>query len=262
MTTLNLVHWNAAEAAERAAQLRAAGYTVTTGTFDGAGLRALRADPPAAFVIDLSRLPSHGRSVAFVLRQTRATRHVPLVFADGAAEKVAAVRALFPDAVFTAWTRIRTDLKRALAAPPIDPVVPRSRSGPSGVPLPRKLGLKPGAVVGLIDAPDEFERTLGPLPDGVRLRRGPRTRCDLVVWFARSRAALARRAAGAARLAGDGGLWVAWPKKASGLATDLSDAVVREVLLGVGLVDFKVCAIDATWSGLRFGRRRPPAARR
>jgi len=132
-------------------------------------------------------------------------------------------------------------------------------AGYSGTPLPKKLGLRPGARLGLVRAPDHFTDTLGDLPDGVsavRLARGT-SRFDVIVCFARSSKELARHLpALPARLLPAGGLWIAWPKKsakkASGLATDLTETEVRARGLATGLVDNKVCAIDDTWSGLRF----------
>ena len=97
---------------------------------------------------------------------------------------------------------------------------------------------------------------LGPLPTGAQLRTGARGRCDVVVFFVTRRAELARRFPSFVRaLEPDGGLWVAWPKKTSGVATDLAFDAVQGAGLDAGLVDNKVCAIDATWSGLRFVRR-------
>jgi hypothetical protein len=128
--------------------------------------------------------------------------------------------------------------------------------GYSGTPLPKKLGIREGSRVAVVSAPDGFARVLGPLPSGVDLRTGARGRCDVVVFFVTRRAELARRFPGFVRaLEPDGGLWVAWPKKTSGVATDLVFDAVQEVGLDAGLVDNKVCAIDATWSGLRFVRR-------
>jgi hypothetical protein len=128
-----------------------------------------------------------------------------------------------------------------------------SAAGYSGTPLPKKLGIRPGARLGLIGAPDGFAVTLGPLPEGVLLRRTARGPLDLVVAFFAERAALERRLLGLRdALDPAGGLWIAWPKRASGVATDLSENVVRELGLAVGLVDNKVCAIDAVWSGLRL----------
>lgn len=128
-------------------------------------------------------------------------------------------------------------------------------AGYSGTPLAKKLGIKPGHHVALINGPDNIERTLGKLPEAVTLRRDIRGAkpIDVIVLFAMSKKQLATRFAKlASRLAENGGLWIGWPKKSSGVATDLCDGVVREFGLSTGLVDNKVCAIDETWSGLRF----------
>lgn len=258
LVRVRLIHWNAAEAQERAAALRTAGYDVDHAALEGpASLRALKENPPAALVIDLSRMPSHGRDVALAVREAKATRHVPIVFVEGDPEKAAQIRTLLPDAVFTAWSRIRSALKSAIARPPAEPVVPESRlAGYSGTPLPEKLGIKPGYVVGLLGSPEGFEKVLGPLPEGVTLRERPPRPCDLVLWFVRSRLALEKDVARAAQLAGEGGLWIVWPKKTSGVPTELTQADVRRVGLASGLVDYKVCAVDEVWSGLRFARRK------
>jgi hypothetical protein len=128
-------------------------------------------------------------------------------------------------------------------------------AGYSGTPLPRKLGIKPGARVGLVGAPSDFDRTVGELPLGATVRAVDHGRdpFDVIACFARSVRELARALpALPARLDPAGGLWIAWPKKASGLATDLTEIEVRRCGLALGLVDNKVCAIDDTWSGLRF----------
>ena len=126
-------------------------------------------------------------------------------------------------------------------------------AGDSGTPLARKLGIRPGARVGLVAPPRNIDALLGELPDGVVVRRRLTGRFDVIVAFATRRAELEDRFARLrAALEEDGGLWVAWPKRSSGVETDLGDGPVREVGLAGGLVDNKVCSIDATWSGLRF----------
>ena len=127
-------------------------------------------------------------------------------------------------------------------------------AGYSGTPLPRKLGITPGARLALINAPHGFDDTLGELPAGVVVRRRAQgTGFDVIVAFCRRGTQLKRGYPGGARHCDRaGGLWIAWPKRASGLETDLGEGVVRELGLAAGLVDNKVCAIDATWSGLRF----------
>jgi hypothetical protein len=134
-------------------------------------------------------------------------------------------------------------------------------SGYSGTPLAKKLGIKQGFSLTLVDAPEEFEELLEGLPDDVEPARGLKGRAlvDVIVVFVKRKADLEKRfAQAAARLSEQvgAGIWVAWPKKASGVATDITEDVVREVCLPSGLVDNKVCAIDGTWSGLRMVRRR------
>lgn len=135
-------------------------------------------------------------------------------------------------------------------------MTPPKPAGYSGTPLPKKLGIRENSVTALVRAPEGFERTLGALPPGVRLTRSGRGRRHLTVWFVRSTAELKRSITGMAAAAAQGGVWIAWPKQASGLMTDVNETVVREVGLAAGLVDHKICAIDATWSGLRFALRK------
>jgi hypothetical protein len=129
-----------------------------------------------------------------------------------------------------------------------------AEAGYSGTPLAKKLGIEPGHAVALLGAPDGFDDLLAEtLPDGVVVRTRASGRADVVISFHTSRADFARRLPAATKAMDvDGGLWIAWPKRASGVPTDMTDNVVREVALPTGLVDVKVCAIDATWSGLRL----------
>ncbi len=140
-------------------------------------------------------------------------------------------------------------------------------AGYSGTPLPRKLGIRPGATLAIEAAPPGFDATLGELPEGVArvgLGDGP---LDVLVAFHTERARLEASFVRQARsVAPDGGYWIAWPKRSSGVPTDITEDVLREVGLPTGMVDNKVCAIDETWSGLRFVVRKenragwPPAA--
>ncbi len=259
MAKVRLIHWNAEEAAERADWLRAGGYEVACEQFDRAILRAIADDLPDAVVIDLGRLPSQGRDVGMTLRKQKATRNVPLVFVDGEPGKVARVRELLPDATYTTWPDITRAVAHTIANPPEDPVTPRSvMDSYAGTPLVKKLGIRDNYDVVLVGAPGGIEATLGELPKGARLCRDVAAQRDLTLWFVRSRRGLEAGVAKEGARAGRGGLWVIWPKKTSGVASDLSQTVVREVGLAAGLVDYKICSVDATWSGLRFTRRKSP----
>jgi hypothetical protein len=130
-------------------------------------------------------------------------------------------------------------------------------AGYSGTPLVRKLGFRAGWRVAVVGGPDDLEPLLGELPDGLRVVRRLSGRADAVWLFVVTRRELERRLPAAlAKLPPDGTLWLSWPKRASGVATDISENVLREVVLPTGWVDIKVAAIDETWSGLRFALRR------
>ena len=126
-------------------------------------------------------------------------------------------------------------------------------AGYSATPLPRKLGIKEGHRVALLSAPDHAEELLGDLPAAVTLLRRAVPPFDVVLLFVTERRVLARRLPElAAKMDRAGGLWVCWPKRASGVPTDITEDTIRDVALPLGLVDNKVCAVDETWSGLRI----------
>jgi len=252
---IRLIHWTADEAAAKAKRLRAAGYAVEHEPPAPRLLQRLRREPPGAIVIDLSRLPSQGRDVALAIRESKSLLAVPLVFVDGDPGKVRRIQGLLPDATYTSWSRIRGALRRATARPAA-PAAPHARMDAyAKTPLVRKLGIKPGTVVALVGAPPGFVTTLGALPAGAKWILQAGKTAHLIVWFVRSRAALARGVGRMAARVGPGGLWIAWPKQASGAATDLTQSHVRAEGLAAGLVDYKICAVDAEWSGLKFARR-------
>jgi len=126
-------------------------------------------------------------------------------------------------------------------------------AGYSGTPLPRKLGIKPGTEIHLVDPPRGYLALIGPLPEGARVVAKQSASTDLVHVFA-SRKADLRRALGACRrkLKPTAMIWVSWPKKAAGMPTDVTEDTVRELALPLGLVDVKVCAVDDVLSGLKL----------
>jgi CheY-like chemotaxis protein len=256
MSRIRLIHWNETEGRERQLRLASLGHHVEFDAQDGpALLRTARANPPDAFVIDLTRLPSHGREVALALRTYKATRHVPLVLVDGEPAKVAAIKALLPDARYTTWGRLASALPKAIAARPASPVVPSSPIA-SNKPAAEKLGIKAGFTVALVGAPPGFADTLQPRAPKVTFTAKVHPSCDIVICFVRSARELAARLAALRETLDRQTVWIAWPKKASGVSTDVNGNVVRETGLSLGWVDFKICAIDATWSGLAFKKRK------
>jgi len=130
-------------------------------------------------------------------------------------------------------------------------------AGYSGTPLVQKLGIKAGMAVALLGAPDGFDDLLVGLPEDVTVRRRSQGHLDLVITFQTQRAVLEQRLPAILKaLEKAGSIWVAWPKKASKVPTDITEDTVRDVVLPIGLVDVKVCAIDPTWSGLKIMWRR------
>lgn len=257
MSRILLVHWNEKEARERSRKLKALGHKAAVlSDTEKRNLESIRESPPDLFLIDLTRLPSHGREVAGYLRRLKATRHVPILFVDGDADRVSRTRSLIPDAEFAKWEDLKTAIPKAKKRAPAKPIVPGTMAGYSGTPLPKKLGIREKYAVVLINPPEHFERKLEPLPSGVEIVDDPRG-ANVTVLFASSQSELVRDFRGLTKaLPEKTVLWVAWPKKASGVVTDLTENVVREFGLGAGWVDYKVCAIDETWSGLCFARRK------
>lgn len=263
MATIQLIHWNATEAAPRVAALRSAGFTVRyEANIDHAIFKDMHARPPGAIVIDLTRMPSHGRDVAMGFRASKVTRAIPLVFVGGDETKVAALRERLPDATYTDWVKITRDLLHAIKNPPKNPIAVGSvLAGYSGTPLPKKLGIKEGTAVGLAGAPENFIKTLGALPENVNIQnisltKSGRGNFDLLILFVNSTAELNKSLDGLEGRADFQSLWFAWRKKASGIVSDVNEKIVRERAMARGLVDYKICAIDEVWSGLRFARRK------
>jgi CheY-like chemotaxis protein len=212
-------------------------------------LKELADDPPDACVIDLDRRPSDGLVIGIHLRRQPATRHTPQVFAGGDPDKVGRVRAILHDARFSDWDGIGAILRTAIERPPSDPVVPDAMAPYAGASLEQKLGLAGSSRVRLIRAPEDFAEQI----EEARRTDGE---AELVILFARTPADLDQELRGAMEsVAGDGSLWVAWPKGGKGTRGDLTQLVVRERCMGEGWVDFKIASLDDTWSALRFRKR-------
>ena len=260
MPSIRLVCWNPDLARERATLLREAGFTVDASPLSTSGLIGhFRTRSPAAVLIDLDRLPSHGREVAIVLRNSKSTRYIPIIFAGGLAEKVERVRRELPDAFFTDWKRVGTALRKALKRALVDPVQPvahMQRYARSS--LLKKLGLKPGMKVAVLAAPGDFAEKLGDLPEDVDLQPKVARETALAIWFVRSRRELDTGLEYLiAQLPQSGGVWIVHPKQTGRYRVDFNQRDVMATGLAAGLAVSKVCAVDTDWSGLMFRRKKP-----
>lgn len=254
MPRVRLVHWKADEAVKLRDALRAAGFAVDYDEkLSSAGFRAISQSPPDAFVISLSRLPSHGREVAIFFRGRKATRHVPIVFIDGESEKVAAIRKVIPDAVYAPAARLRSALREALANRPASPVVPaQMMERYAARAAAQKLGIRPGSRVALIDPPRNYAAAIGELPAGAALEEMPAAVCPVTLWFAGDAAACAAALPAMRQLAARTRLWILWRKGGA-----VTQQFLRESAAAVGLVDYKICSVDDTWSAMLFARKKP-----
>jgi len=253
---VRLIHWKAAEAGPLLESLRAAGYQVDYEERPDYHLsQAIRAEQPAAVVIDLSRMPSHGREAGTFLRGSKATRNIPIVFVNGLPEKVEAVREKLPDAVYTTTARIAQAVKKAIAEAPANPVTPPQMMERYGArSAAQKLGIKPGARVAVIDAPRDYAAVVGALPEGASFVEQVGRRSEVTLWFVRDPASYQEALPGMRARAADGKLWILWRKGRK--QNDLSLQAIRELAIAVGLVDYKICSVNPTWSGMLFARRK------
>jgi CheY-like chemotaxis protein len=258
MPRVRLIHWKASEAEALLANLRAAGHVVDYDeNVASGGFRAIRESPPDVFAIDLSRLPSHGREVATFFRGQKATRHIPIVFVGGAPEKVEAIRKLLPDAVYTAPGRLRPALRAALANRPASPVVPaQMMTRYASRNAAQKLGIREGSTAALIDPPRNYASVIGELPAGACLEETPEetpaAAFPITLWFVHDAAACREALPGMRKLASRTKLWILWRK-----GSDVTQPFLRESAAAVGLVDYKICSVDAGWSAMLFARRKP-----
>jgi len=255
MPRVRVVHWKAAEAEPLLQACRAAGHEVEYEAVDlPATARIIRQTLPEALVIDLTRMPSSGRELAYAIRHTKYTRHIPLIFVDGEPAKVEAIRAQLPDAVFSTQKRvaagIRAACKQVLTSPATPPTVMERYGSRTTA---QKLGIKESSTVALYDAPRDYSSVIGQLPCDVELLEDPEDIHPVTLWFVRDprdyRAELPSKRA----LAGRSKLWVVWRKNST---TGLTGNLVREAAIEAGLVDYKICAVDANWSGMVFALRK------
>jgi CheY-like chemotaxis protein len=247
MPRVLVIHYEVAEASILASRLRREDFEAEVYTARGAaGFRSIRASPPDAIVIDLSRMPSYGRAIGALLREQKSTRGIPLVFLEGDPAKTPLLRHVLPDAVVTNVLRIGPVLRKAILHPPLEPAVP----DPTRLPLTGKLRIKEGSTVALRHAPEDFLTKLGPPPEGARFNCRP-AYADSVILFVKSVASLGRELPSLASGMRRGRtIWVMWPKKSSGVASDLTSVKIVEMCCAFGLSGYKTCAVDDTWSAM------------
>ena len=235
------------DALSRASRLQGMGFEATAYPTTGTrGFRGIRQEPPQVMVIDLVRMPSYGLAMGVLLRQQKQLGLIPLVFVEGDPEKAAKVRATLPDALYVTWERIDGAIRKAAAAPARTPMVPRLPENP----VVKKLGIAEGSKVALLHAPVGFVLA-GVSP----VKRADDA--DVVLSFHQGSISLAHDLPAIAELMRKGRrVWVLWPKRTSGTASDLTMPAIRAMAGGVGLVDYKVCAVDAKWSAMALGKRR------
>jgi CheY-like chemotaxis protein len=254
MARVYVLHTKEEEAQPLLRSLETAGHQVQyRARASGDTVRQIRQNPPDALVIDLSRAPSHGMNYAMYFRKTKATRHVPFVFVEGDAEKVEKVKKFFPDSIYTTKAKIATALKRAIRIPQHAIVEGGYMEQWAHRSTAEKLGIKPGARVAVFDAPRDYLRVLGKLPEDVTFEEDPDEVLSLSVWFVRDPDAYAAGLRQRRSLAGRSKLWVAWPK---GQRDGITQFVVREVALAVGLVDYKICSVNDAWSAMALALKK------
>lgn len=257
MSRVRLLHWNANEAATHRELLRIAGYDVEYDhEFRPGMMRLWRESPPDAFVIDLSRLPSQGREIAIALRQSPVTRCIPIVFCDGVEEKVRRIQAELPDAVYCRSGTLRSSLKRAIANPPKNPVKPTSMMDRyASKTAAQKLGVKESSSIALIDPPQDYKRVLGEMPANVELLEDTGVIAPVTLCFVREVDSLQRTLSAVRELAGATKLWILWPKKAFQAGGTVTERLLREHAIQLGLVDYKICSVNQVWSAMLFASK-------
>jgi hypothetical protein len=255
MPRIRIIHWKATEAAPLVDACRTCGFEVEYTDADfPVQVKAVRANPPDALVIDLTCRPAFSREVAIAFRRTKYARHIPLVFVDGEPEKVASVRERLPDATYCARKQICAKVKAACAKPVKDPVIPAGVMERYGTrPVAQKLGIREGSAVAVFDPPRDYVAVLGALPEGAELVEDPESVCPVTLWFVRDPRACQAGMRRMQALADRTKLWVVWRKNST---NGLTQYVVRDTALDAGLVDYKICAVNQEWSAMAFARRK------
>lgn len=248
---IRLFHWRESESGPLIALLEKAGYEVDYQGEHGVKFASLRQHPTHAVVIDLTRMPSHGRYVAAEIRSRKSLCHLPIVFVDGDPVKLQKIRETVPDAVFVARSKLIVALKKVKPLTSPSPTKPMMASYVERT-VAQKLGITEKMRVAVIDPPRDYGKAIGKLPQGAQLEEEPEETLPLTLWFVRDPETYLDRLAGMRRLCAKSRLWVIYPKCARGRKAGLTQFVVRDAALELGLVDYKICSVDATWTGMLF----------
>jgi hypothetical protein len=252
---VRLIHWNRSESKRLSELIDQKKYMVNNLPISPAELKE-QDKLPSVFIIDLSRIPSQGRDFGIFIRKNLSTRNIPIIYLEGDLEKVAKTKEILPDAYYSNWKNVNTAISKSLNKKIEKPVVPDSVfAGYEGVPLYKKLGIKPNSKVALINPPGNIRQILKEIPEGVSVKEKI-DQADLIIWFVVSIKELNNKINKIKPKVGKNSIWIAYPKKSSGVKSDLSQTIVRNSGLSSGLVDYKVCSIDETWSGLKFSVRK------
>lgn len=252
---VHAVHWRPSEAGPLLDAVRAAGAEVT---FCEAGsgpaiTSAIRANPPDVVVIDLSRLPSHGKEIAVWLRGRKATRHLPIIFVDGDPLKVATLRELLPDAIFTEASGVASALASAPGTNPQPSIpTPMMQRYPNRTAA-QKMGVRVRMKVAVMDAPRDYLTVLGEMPPETEIVEDALEILPVTLWFVQEPETFLTALPRLCRIAGQTKLWVLWRK---GRKNGITQNFVRETAIGAGLVDYRICSVDGHWSGIAFARSR------
>jgi len=255
---VRLLHWNAEEASGHLDVLRAARHLVDyEEQFRPALLKSWREAPPDAFVIDLSRLPSHGREIAIALRQSPRTRQIPIIFCCGLEEKVNRTRRDLPDAAYCTLANLAASVRQALTHRPLQPVQPPAMMDRYAArTVAQKLGIKEASTVALLNAPPNASKLVGPLPSGVEFTEDSTERGSVTLCFVHDPHSLGVSLSEVRAIASQTKLWILWRKGGSVARGDVTEGLVRESGLALGLVDYKICSVNPTWSAMLFARKK------
>ena len=254
MARIYLIHWNNEERSERIHQLTSAGHEVVSDLPNGPSFaKHVEEQNPDVILIDLSRLPSQGRDLGVMMRSRKGTRCIPILFVGGAAEKVEPIKQLLPDAIYTSWKDLISEIKTAIETKGKEFASQDSVfAAYAGKPLDEKLGIKPGSRVCFFGAPEEIKQIMTDLSINATLVWELDAHADLTLWFMGSEAELINLLEEVVEQARHAPCWIAWQKSSSGVKTDLNQQNVRRICMASGMVDYKICSIDSQWSALLF----------